>query len=136
MEESAEAIRRDREVYELGLHSLQSLPHGTMLMLLQDCCRELQLGDARLLPAALRKMCKALAALPPMEAFIRDVCALAMSRGGVAHEGLAGMRRWARAVDQARAADAQRWSAELKQLHQLQDFVGAPRHPTPALAPR
>ena len=123
--DSAEAIRRDREVYDLGLHSLQSLPHGTMLTLLQDCCRELQLGDARLLPAALRKMCKALSALPPMEAFIRDVCAIATSRGGVAHEGLAAGGGGGRVPSTKLVLQTlKRWASELRSLHQLHDFVG------------
>jgi len=60
---------------------LQALPAPTQLSLLQDCCRELQISDAMLLPSALRKMCRALAALPPMETFIRDVCALVLSHG-------------------------------------------------------
>ena len=124
VEESAEAIRRDKEVYQLGLHSLQTLPQSTMLQLLQDCCRELRLSDARLLPAALRKMCKALAALPPMEAFIRDVCALAMSHGTSSGEG-GGSRGDATRIPSTKHVlqVLNRWSAELKQLHQLQDFT-------------
>ena len=58
------------------------MEHATVVSLLQESCRELQLSDATLLPAATRKMCRALAALPPMEAFVRDVCAIALSRGG------------------------------------------------------
>ena len=77
--DSEAAIRRDKEVHELGLHTLATMPPQDMLRLLQDACRELQLHDAALLPAALRKMCRALAALPPMEAFVRDVCAVALS---------------------------------------------------------
>jgi len=52
--DSGEAIRRDREVHALGLQTLRMMPQPTMVNLLQDCCRELQLTDAQLLPSALR----------------------------------------------------------------------------------
>lgn len=120
--DSADAIRRDREVHELGLTSLQAMPHATMLQILQDCCRELQLRDAQLLPAAMRKMCRALAALPPMENFIRDVCALALAHGALA--GAADTDTGGHVPSTVVVLQIlKRWAHELRQLRQLQDFV-------------
>ena len=119
--DSGEAIRRDREVHALGLQTLRMMPQPTMVNLLQDCCRELQLTDAQLLPSALRKMCRALAALPPMEAFIRDVCALALSRGAPTAPTAAPSGR----VPSTKAVllVLQRWAHELGELEQLRDLV-------------
>ena len=121
--DSEAAIRRDKEVHELGLHTLATMPPQDMLRLLQDACRELQLHDAALLPAALRKMCRALAALPPMEAFVRDVCAVALSRGAPAGGG--GAAAGGRRVPSTKLVlqTLKSWVAELRQLHNLQDFV-------------
>ena len=117
--DSSEAIRRDREVYELGLHAIQSLPPSTTIQLLQDSCREVQLQDASLLPAALRKMCRALAALPPMEAFVREVCTLAVSRGAPP-EAQTGKIPSTKLVLQI----LRTWAVELRDLQQLVDFIG------------
>ena len=87
--------------------------------ILQDSCLELQLRDATLLPGAIRKMCRALAALPPMEAFIRDVCALVLSRGSAA-EVTGGRVPSTKTVLHI----LQAWAKELRQLQQMQDFVG------------
>jgi len=115
--DSAEAIRRDREVHALGLHALHAMPPARMVQLLQDCCRELQLQDAQLLPSALRKMCRALAALPPMEAFIRDVCALALSHASPGATN--GQMPSTTVVLQI----LQRWGHEVGELEQLRDLV-------------
>lgn len=116
--DSAESIRRDREVHALGLHALQAMPPPAMVQLLQDCCRELQLQDAQLLPPAVRKLCRALAALPPMEAFIRDVCAIALSRGAPS-EAVSGRVPSTKVVLQV----LQRWARELDELERLRDLV-------------
>ena len=121
--DSSEAIRRDREVYELGLHAIQSLPPSTTIQLLQDSCREVQLQDASLLPAALRKMCRALAALPPMEAFVREVCTLAVSRGARRPKAQTGKIPSTKLVLQI----LRTWAVELRDLQQLVDFIGALR---------
>ena len=114
--DSADAIRRDREVYELGLLTVQSLPPTEMIKLLQDTCRELQLSDPNLLPAAVRKMCRALAALPPMESFIREVCAVALSRGAPA--GAETKVPSTKLVLQI----LKTWAVELRELQQYVDF--------------
>ena len=114
---SADAIRRDREVYELGLLTVQTLPPTTTVTLLQDACRELQLSDANLLPSALRKMCRALAALPPMEAFVREVCSIALSRGAPA--GSETNVPSTKLVVQI----LRTWAVELRELQQHVDFA-------------
>ena len=116
--DSADAIRRDREVHELGLHVVSALSPSDMIRLLQDSCRELQLQDAHLLPSALRKMCRALAALPPMEAFIRDVCALTLARGATNDATVHRVPSTKLVLHQL-----ERWSRELHELSRLQDFV-------------
>ena len=105
---------RDRELGELKLHSLQLLAPATMLRLLQDSCRELRLSDAAALPAALRKMSRALGALPKMEAFIHSVCALVLyeappgaaaappAEGGVPEQVLATLRGWVASLRELR----------------------------------
>ena len=105
-------------MHELELHSLASMPHPTLVRLVQDCCRQLQLREAPLLPAALHRMCKALGALPPMEAFIRDVCTIARSQGG-APQPRTGSDSSTKAVLKV----LRRWSEDIKQLQQLQDLV-------------
>ena len=116
--DSAEAIRRDREVNALGLQTLRMMPQPTIVKLLQNCCRELQLTDAQLLPSALRKMCRALAALPPMEAFIREVCALALSRAAPTEAPSVRVPS-----TKAVLLVLQRWTHELGELEQLRDLV-------------
>ena len=117
--DSADAIRRDREVYELGLTAVQALPPASTVTLLQDSCRELQLSDAALLPAAIRKMCRALAALPPMETFVRDVCALALQRPGSSAAAKPGSVPSTKLVLQT----LRTWAVELRDLQQLLDFA-------------
>ena len=116
--DSAEAIRRDREVNALGLQTLRMMPQPTIVKLLQNCCRELQLTDAQLLPSALRKMCRALAALPPMVAFIREVCALALSRAAPTEAPSVRVPS-----TKAVLLVLQRWAHELGELEQLRDLV-------------
>ena len=116
--DSAEAIRRDREVNALGLQTLRMMPQPTIVKLLQNCCRELQLTDAQLLPSALRKMCRALAALPPLEAFIREVCALALSRAAPTEAPSVRVPS-----TKAVLLVLQRWTHELGELEQLRDLV-------------
>ena len=116
--DSAEAIRRDREVNALGLQTLRMMPQPTIVKVLQNCCRELQLTDAQLLPSALRKMCRALAALPPMEAFIREVCALALSRAAPTEAPSVRVPS-----TKAVLLVLQRWTHELGELEQLRDLV-------------
>ena len=92
-----------------------------------SCCRDcrwLRLSDARPSSAALRKDVQGAGVPPPMEAFIRDVCALAMSHGTSSGEG-GGSRGDATAAPSTKHVlqVLNRWSAELKQLHQLQDFT-------------
>ena len=116
--DSAEAIRRDREVNALGLQTLRMMPQPTIVKLLQNCCRELQLTDAQLLPSALRKMCRALAALPPMEAFIREVCALVLSRAAPTEAPSVRVPS-----TKAVLLVLQRWTHELGELEQLRDLV-------------
>ena len=105
---------RDRELGELKLHSLQLLAPATMLRLLGDSCRELRLSDAAALAAALRKMSRALGALPKMEAFIHSVCALVLyeappgaaaappAEGGVPEQVLATLRGWVASLRELR----------------------------------
>ena len=129
--DSYDAIRRDREVHELGLDSLGSMPHPTMLRLVQECCRQLGLREAALLPAALHRMCKALGALPPMEAFIRDVCAIAASDASsreessyeAVAEGVPDESPASRSSTKPVLKVLRRWSGEIRQLRQLEDLT-------------
>ena len=66
--ESAAAVERERDAHESAPQATRALTQEAMSQLLLDCCRELRLQDASLLPAALRKMCRAIAALPLTEA--------------------------------------------------------------------
>ena len=118
---TAAAIRRDRELHELGLQSVRALPADQMVTLIQDSCLELQLAEATQLPASLRKVRLALSALPKMEAFIRDVCAL------VLYESPPGGAR----TDRPRAPGAPQevlealrsWAVQLREWRSLQDFM-------------
>lgn len=118
---TAAAIRRDRELHELGLQSVRALQADQMVTLIQDSCLELQLAEATQLPASLRKVRLALSALPKMEAFIRDVCAL------VLYESPPGGAR----TDRPRAPGApqevlealRNWAVQLREWRSLQDFM-------------
>ena len=92
---------------------------------LQDACLELRLKEAEQLPGALRKMSLALSALPKMEGFIREVCALVLYEGGggAPPDPAAPAAPPAPHAPQEVVAALRRWAAQLREHRQLQDLT-------------
>jgi len=57
-------IDRDRDVHRLGLTKIENLPQPICVEILQDVCRALQIDDAALIVAAVKKICVAVARIP------------------------------------------------------------------------
>lgn len=67
-------MRKDRGMHELGLASIDALPHGLLVDTLQQLCLAAGTADATALPGCLAKHMRASAALPELETFIDAVC--------------------------------------------------------------
>ncbi|GLD92598.1 hypothetical protein PINS_up001157 [Pythium insidiosum] len=69
-----EMIDRDRLNHRLHLNRLNTLPRETLLEVVKEVCRVLNLTDITLITPSIHKLCHVVAAVPRMEKFIRDVC--------------------------------------------------------------
>lgn len=67
-------MRRDKELYRLGLVSMERYPKDVVVTLLQDACIAVEVDDATRLPAALLRLLRVVAAVPRLERFVSDVC--------------------------------------------------------------
>ena len=67
-------MRRDRGMHELGLATIDALPHDALVDTLQQLCLAAGTSDATALPGCMAKHLRASAALPELEAFIDTVC--------------------------------------------------------------
>ena len=76
-----ERIARDKAVAAAGLQSVEHVPRGVLVEVVQDACVAVDVGDATDLPAAVARLLRAAAALPRMEAFVDGVCEAVFSAG-------------------------------------------------------
>jgi len=67
-------IRRDRGMHELGLASIEALPHDILVDTMQQLCLASGMSDATALPGFMAKHMRASAVLPELETFIDNVC--------------------------------------------------------------
>ena len=67
-------IRRDRGMHELGLASIEALPHDILVDTMQQLCLASGMSDATALPGYMAKHMRASAVLPELETFIDNVC--------------------------------------------------------------
>ncbi len=67
-------IRRDRGMHELGLASIEALPHDILVDTMQQLCLTSGASDATALPGYMAKHMRASAVLPELETFIDNVC--------------------------------------------------------------
>ncbi|OQR97250.1 hypothetical protein ACHHYP_12345 [Achlya hypogyna] len=72
---TAALVQRDRLNATLGLNRLNALPRETAIEVVKETCRELGLSDAMLITLSVRKLCAVVAAVPRLEAFVKDVSA-------------------------------------------------------------
>lgn len=113
---TTELIERDRLNHRLHLNRLSTLPKETLLEVVKEVCRVLNLTDITLITPSLHKLCNVVTAVPRMEKFIRDVCGFVYFNTG----------------DQDRAEERfeleqvlptlQQWMVERKKLHDLEGF--------------
>nr|CCA21404.1 conserved unknown protein putative [Albugo laibachii Nc14] len=118
--DTKDLIARDRLDHKLGLRNLDSLPRETLLEVVKDVCRLMNVADFTLISPNLEKLCKVVVAVPRMEAFIRDVC------GFVYYTS----RPFATKQDDKQRIGAleevlptlERWTHDLKRLDDLENF--------------
>jgi hypothetical protein len=90
---TSELIRRDRDNHRLGLGTLaEDVPAPVLVEVVQACMRILDIRDVKLVVPSLARVSKVIAALPPMQQFVRQVCqsvfTIAQSVGGGANTEL------------------------------------------------
>ena len=61
-------------MHELGLGSIEALPHAVLVDTLQQLCLAAQTSDATALPAFLAAQLRASAMVPELEKFVDAVC--------------------------------------------------------------
>lgn len=77
-----ERMRRDREVHNRGLKRLERLPRDALAGALQDACLAIGCqGDLASLQEGLAVVKRANAAIPRLESFVREVCAIVLRDG-------------------------------------------------------
>ena len=74
-------IRKDRKLFQLGLHKVQNLPHSVLVEIVQDACLKVELGDPTSLSQSLAKLLRIVAAVPRMERFVGAVCEITLQDG-------------------------------------------------------
>jgi len=74
-------MKRDKEIYRLGLHKVEKAPPGALVHVIQDACVRLDIGDMYSLSSAIAKLLRVVAAVPRMEAFIGSVCETVLKDG-------------------------------------------------------
>jgi len=131
---TAELVRRDKENHRLALHRLDALPRETAVEVLQAACRELGVTEVSLIAPGIRKMAKAMMALPRMERFIREVCSFVFMNpragdGVPAVDGVeAGQQQQQQQQQQQRGSleavvpTLRQWLAKLRAFASLREF--------------
>jgi hypothetical protein len=66
----------------LQLAGLSSMTQPALTDLIRELCSEVGIHDPNVLPAAVRKLKRVVAAVPPLEDFVKRVCDVVGSRGG------------------------------------------------------
>ena len=90
---TSDKIARDRDVHRLGLHSVADLPRDVLIKVLQDVCIKFEIRDVRVLPIAVVRCLKVVAAIPQLEKFVTDVCEVVFDQeGGHETDGAGGER--------------------------------------------
>ena len=74
-------IRKDRKMFQLGLHKVQNLPHAVLVGIVQNACLKLELGDPTVLSQSVAKVLRIVAAVPRMERFVGAVCEVSLQDG-------------------------------------------------------
>ena len=77
-------MHRDRGMHELGLASIDALPHDVLVDTLQQLCLAAGTSDATALPGCMAKHMRASKALPELETFIDTVCEVSCALSGAA----------------------------------------------------
>ncbi|CCI42551.1 unnamed protein product [Albugo candida] len=121
--DTKDLVARDRLGHRLGLKKLNSLPRETLLDIVKDVCRLMNVADVTMISTDLEKLCKVVAAVPRMEAFIRDVCGFVYDSS----------RPFARKQDDEEKIETmevviptlERWTRDLKRLTDLEYFYSA-----------
>ena len=79
-------MRRDRSMHELGLGSIEALPHAVLVDTLQQLCLAARTSDATALPAFLAMQLRASAMVPELEKFVDAVCEVRRAPHNSLHE--------------------------------------------------
>jgi hypothetical protein len=77
--DTRELIRKDKAAHRLDLHRIGELPAQITAEILQDICTRLELNDVTLVVPTLNKLIRIVGAVPSLQKFVRDVCALVYS---------------------------------------------------------
>ncbi|BDA41633.1 hypothetical protein COCOBI_02-4140 [Coccomyxa sp. Obi] len=120
--------RKDRQVHQAGLDSVDELEQGVLADIVQRVCLALGAADATDAPARAADLQRALAALPRLERFVTDVCEVVFRRGKhltqEAQEDTAAvpliLERWVDAQQAAREATHMKHALE----HLLRPHLG------------
>ena len=119
--DTASRMRRDRKVFQLGLHKVHNVPHSILVQIVQDACIKVELDDPTLLSQSMAKLLRIVAAVPKMERFVGAVCE------AVLQDGVNFIPQDVREIPDPKEVPRvlQHWLSELKKLHDLQIFFDA-----------
>ena len=109
-------IRKDRKLFQLGLHKVQNLPHSVLVQIVQDACLKVELSDPTVLSQSLAKLLRIVAAVPRMERFVGAVCEVSLQ------DGINFIPKDIKNMPEPKDVPRilQHWLSELKKLHDLQ----------------
>jgi chromosome segregation ATPase len=116
---TTELMERDRMNHRLHLNRLATLPKETLLEVVKEVCRVLNLTDITLISPSLQKLCNVVTAVPRMEQFIRDVCGFVYFNGDPDNQHETETRFELEQV----LPTLQQWMVDRKKLYELE--VGA-----------
>ncbi|TMW66086.1 hypothetical protein Poli38472_003851 [Pythium oligandrum] len=119
---TTDLIERDRLNHRLHLNRLNTLPRETLLDVVKEVCRVLNLADITLITPSLHKLCNVVTAVPRMEKFIRDVCGFVYFHVDGGNGNQAEENRFE--LEQV-LPTLQLWMSERKKLHELEGFKTA-----------
>eukprot|EP00921_Rhytidocystis_pertsovi_P006336 GHVQ01010823.1.p1 GENE.GHVQ01010823.1~~GHVQ01010823.1.p1 ORF type:complete len:1025 (-),score=205.15 GHVQ01010823.1:6609-9683(-) len=102
-----EKIRRDREMYRLGLHHIEQFDRPTLSRLVQDTCVAASLSNPHNLPSAVARLHKSSSSkLQQLEAFAKDACSIVLDGGAVnTGRALKALTEWKRVWCECRCVD-------------------------------
>lgn len=122
--DTKELMSRDRLNHALHLNRLESLPKDTLLSVIQEICRALNITDVSQILPSLVKMCHVITAVPRMEAFIHDICEVVSQRRRQRGQS---PQKNVEALEDV-IPTLEKWQRELCELESLREFhaqVGA-----------